>query len=160
MATTTKANQNGTFRIHIHQREIDKWLPADTPQSLLKYWIDLGRERDQAIRKMAEMAQGIEAELVNLRQSIHELRDQCERQAHLLVQATKLLAVATTPAHYQMEVIQFNSQHKELNHDERNQLALLKIKEANFDRYLKKHFPGIPSDSLLRTEIEERAPNA
>ncbi len=156
MTCTTKEKKGGTLRVTIGKKDFEDWFPNDVPQSLVKYWIDLGRSRE----KYQEFAENIENRLDLIEAKIKDLTDLCDRQSHLLIQVAKLLTVSSIPNQYQMELLKFNETNGNLSHDNQNLVNLLKIKEGNFKSYIDRIFPGNVADVLLRTSSDKEGSDA
>lgn len=156
MTYTAKEKKGDTIRVTIGKKDFLDWVPADVPQSLVKYWIDLGRSRE----KYQEFAENIENRLDLMETKIKDLTDLCDRQSHLLIQVAKLLTVSSIPNQYQIELLKFNEANGNLSHDNQNLVNLLKNKEANFKSYIDRIFPGTTADILLRTSTDKEGSDA
>ena len=157
MAVTYEPRKDSTIRVNIGQRELADWVGKDVPQSMIKHWIELGRQRqdnEETVRsELAELRKMVQT----LTSRVEELQDEVHRHVTLTSQLGHLIAVATSREHYDLENLRYRAEHSEgdLSAAEKRQLNAFRVKDFNFKKYLARLFPGVVSERLLSFKQEE-----
>ena len=124
------------IRVTIFPREQANWAAKDAPQSLVKHWIELGREREKVSQLIEERTfqidSAISKKLETLDQKIDSIQQKLDSLIHFVVQMGNLSAIASAVDQYQIELLKYKEKQGDLTFTERNQLNLCKRKEKNF----------------------------
>lgn len=153
---TSTSHEKDRIRVTITHRDFGKWVPEDTPQSLVKHWIEIGRRAHTSEIKASERHEAIEKRLDKIEEKLDDLSESCLKLTDLELKNSRLLSLISTALHYDIEVLKRRAESEELAHDDRNRYALFRIKEANFNSYVKRNFPLHDTESFVALSTLER----
>lgn len=151
MATVTKSSKRNRIQVTISATDIEKSWGPDTPLALVKQWIEIGRDRQKNQIKEATQNKILSETVASLEQEVREMRSSLSRITDLLLHTSKLVNMASTFSHYELEVLKARKKAGKLTEAESGKNLLAEIKEENFDRFISEKFPGESADRFLAT---------
>lgn len=164
MASTHPANKNGTIRININKRDLERWVPDDATQAVVKHWIEVGKERETLREhletELANHERVVYEELKTLQRELQTTQETLNRYIETFTQVAHLLTVSSSLAQYELETIKFKKKRTNLTQDELNKLNLSEIKDKLFRKLLNDLFPEFKHDFLLSEVKYNEASNA
>lgn len=155
MANSSRSSKTASIRVSIGKKELLAWGGKDVPQSIVKHWLELGRQRSETNSAIGAESRNLLKKLDDLRREIDELRDDNRKLILLVSQMAHLLCVSSASDHYDLEVLRFKEETGiKLPPIESNKLNAYRVKGFNFQRYLNRLFPGLESDHFLSLKQE------
>jgi hypothetical protein len=141
---------------------LENWVPDDATQSLIKHWIEVGREReglrDHLDSELANHQQVVFNELKGLQSDLRTMQETLNRYTEIFTQVAHLLTVSSSLAQYELETIKFKKKRSNLSQDEQNKFNLSEMKDQLFRKLLSDLLPEIKHDFLL-SDIKQSGEN-
>ena len=165
MASITKEKRGGTVRINISAKEFERLIPDDANRSLVKHWIDLGRERE-GIREhvdevLATRFAAQKDEIETLHGQVTELKKALDDFIVFFAQVAHGLTISTTAnSQFDLESIHFDKLNgNKLSYEAEQTYKLALIKHAVFKQLMTAHFPEVEQHFNLTNFLREDGKN-
>ena len=156
MASVQKTKKKERIQVTIFPKDVRETWGEDTSLSLVKHWIELGRDRHKTILESIANIERLEKALEKLSHEMESIAESQLKLTKLLLRTSRLLAHISTSPHYQLELLKVRKRDGHLNEQEAHQHLLAEIKEENFKRYAEREFPGIDTDFFLATTTKQK----
>ncbi|MCB9229684.1 MAG: hypothetical protein H6618_08745 [Deltaproteobacteria bacterium] len=151
MASVNKDSKRNRIQLTISASDIEKTWGPDVSLSLVKHWIELGRDRHNQSLKIEAQAEILAESIRQLEEEVRSLKTALSKSTELLLHTSKLVNLASTLSHYELEVLKARKKAGKLTEHEASKSLLAEIKEENFERFLSEEFPGKSADRFLAT---------